>query len=206
MKCPCPETVRIGLKLDLYSSKRLIDFKAKCSSPIQVKPGLADNWDSLRLCSGLPASRLPLYEKILTSFAARSPFEVTPGPPVKASYIPRDRSAVICRVSSVDLTEIHSYLSKAFTDLIILSGLSVYGKWGRYPTTSAQVSLHRPFEPRLVINAIDSSEKAERYLQRAQQEFKAGLGRLKVGGTVLGVQKARNCPVQWKIPPFLNKE
>jgi hypothetical protein len=66
------------------------------------------------------------------------------------------------------------------------------------------MNLLRPFEPRLVISPMLSSEKAEQVLQTAEEEFKSGLGVVKVIGTGLGVQKDLH-PVYWKLFPFLGK-
>jgi hypothetical protein len=72
------------------------------------------------------------------------------------------------------------------------------------PATVTQMNLLRPFEPRLVISPMLSSEKAEQVLQTAEEEFKSGLGVVKVIGTGLGVQKDLH-PVYWKLFPFLGK-
>jgi hypothetical protein len=189
--------VQIGLKLSISSSKRLGDFRTRSCLPI-VEPERSDH---IRLFSKLPASKLPLYEEILTTFAARSPFEVTVESPVKTpSY--RDHLIVICPVSSIDLTEIYSYLSKAFGDVIVLSRLTAFG--GRYPTTVTQMNLLRPFEPCLVISPTQSPEKAAQIFQSAEEEFKSGLRVVKVIGIGMGVQKDRRT-FYWKLFPFLGK-
>jgi hypothetical protein len=110
----------IRLKLSRSCSKRLRDFKTRCCPTTIVEP---ERLDGIRLFSRLPASKLPFYEEKLLSIAARSSFKVTVEFPVTARY--ENNLVVLCPVSSIDLTEIHSYLSKAFGDVIVLSAFRI---------------------------------------------------------------------------------